>query len=454
MDFSPIKRAYHRLFNSGHGRSNLAKKNAAASLIAKGYGMCVSVLMVPMTLSYLTKVEYGLWLAMTTVITWFAFLDVGIGNGLKNKLAEALAKEDRELARTYVSTAFGLFFIIALAMGCVMLAANCLLDWAKVFNAPDGLRGEIHFVMVVLEVSFCVTFAIGAWGVTLTALQQTWRGLWVSLAGSTLSLAGMWLLIHTTQGSLRTAVFVFSGVPLLVTATMFLLVFWKWFGFLRPSLRYFDRRRIRDMLGLGVQFFIMQLAVLVVFTSANMILTRLFGPEEVVPYNIAFKYFSIVTMLFFLVAGPLWPAYTDAWHRGDFAWIKHAIKRQRQLWGLMFLATLAMAAAAPFVYKIWLGGKVDVPWSLTLVMVAYVSVSNLSNVYSMPINGIGKLRLSLCFCAVMTLIYIPLAVGLGRLLGPAGVALATCLILLPGVFTGPMQLHRLLSGTARGIWNK
>ena len=64
-----------------------------------------------MALNYLNPVKYGIWLTLTSVIGWFAFFDLGLGNGLRNKLAEALAKNDNELARTYISTSYAIMTI-------------------------------------------------------------------------------------------------------------------------------------------------------------------------------------------------------------------------------------------------------------------------------------------------------------------------------------------------------
>ena len=39
-----------------------------------------------------------------------------------------------------------------------------------------------------------------------------------------------------------------------------------------------------------------------------------------------FKLFSVITFAHALVSGPLWSAYTDAYHRGDFVWIEVSLR--------------------------------------------------------------------------------------------------------------------------------
>ena len=80
------------------------KKNAIASLLIKGGSVLVGFMLVPITLNYLDQTRYGLWVTITSFLTWFTFFEIGLGSGLKNKLAEAVAKENYELGRTFVST--------------------------------------------------------------------------------------------------------------------------------------------------------------------------------------------------------------------------------------------------------------------------------------------------------------------------------------------------------------
>lgn len=86
-------------FTIGHERSIKVKKNILLSFFLKGISVVVSFLMVPITLNYLNVERYGIWLTLSSIIGWFYILDIGLGNGLRNKFTETLAKGNRELAR-------------------------------------------------------------------------------------------------------------------------------------------------------------------------------------------------------------------------------------------------------------------------------------------------------------------------------------------------------------------
>lgn len=72
---------------------------------------------------------------MSSIIGWFGFFDIGLGNGLRNRLAEALAKEDLKLARIYVSTTYAILSLIILGVLLLFYLVNPLLNWNKILNA-------------------------------------------------------------------------------------------------------------------------------------------------------------------------------------------------------------------------------------------------------------------------------------------------------------------------------
>lgn len=93
-----------RILFSENNRSSLIKKNIAGSIVIKGVSILTSLLLVPLTLNYVNKELYGIWLTLSSVVLWLNFFDIGFTLGLKNKLAESLATKDytNEIGRAHV----------------------------------------------------------------------------------------------------------------------------------------------------------------------------------------------------------------------------------------------------------------------------------------------------------------------------------------------------------------
>src|SRR5690349_15799284 len=117
-------------------RSNVILKNITLSFVYKGINILTQLALVPLTIHYLNKDQYGIWLTLSAIISWFSFFDIGLGNGLRNKLAEAIAKKDFALAKTYVSTSYAILSIIFLSALVLFGIINPFLKWDLYLNAP------------------------------------------------------------------------------------------------------------------------------------------------------------------------------------------------------------------------------------------------------------------------------------------------------------------------------
>ena len=102
-------------------RTKLAIKNIGVSLILKGASILISFILVPLTLDYLNSYEYGIWLTLNSVLSWIYLFDIGLGNGLRNRLTEALAAKNFELGKIYVSTTFFFMTLIVVAFYLLFL---------------------------------------------------------------------------------------------------------------------------------------------------------------------------------------------------------------------------------------------------------------------------------------------------------------------------------------------
>src|SRR6476620_8275245 len=110
--------------SKGHQRSVKAKKNIVVSFFLKGISIAISLIFVPLTINYINPSRYGIWLTLSSIVSWFSFFDIGLSQGLRNKFAEAKAKGDDTLAQVYVSTTYAILAIIFSIVWIVFLIVN------------------------------------------------------------------------------------------------------------------------------------------------------------------------------------------------------------------------------------------------------------------------------------------------------------------------------------------
>lgn len=440
------------VLNKGHHRSVKAKKNILASFVIKGCNIAISLILVPLTIHYVNPTQYGIWLTLSSIIGWFAFFDIGFGNGLRNKFAEALAKNDHGLARIYLSTTYAILSIIVVCLLLVFLCINPFLNWSRILNTPADMAAELSILALLVFVFFCLQFVLQLITTVITANQQPAKASFFNFLGSLFSLSIIFILTRTTSGNLIYLALSLGFTPVLVLTASSLWFYTHEYRKYAPSIRFVKFSYARSLMGLGLKFFIIQIAAVVLYETSNLIITQLFGPAQVTSYNVAYKYFGIIPMVMGIIMTPFWSAFTEAWVKQDFAWIKNTMRKLQILWAGLSLLAIVMLLLSGFVYKWWVGKDIAIQVSISVAMASYVIINAWNGIYSQFLNGVGKINLQLYTALAGTLVNIPLAIYLGKTLGIYGVVLSTTIISIMGAILSPMQYNKIIHKNARGIW--
>ena len=73
-------------------------------------------------------------------------------------------------------------------------------------------------------------------------------------------------------------------------------------------------------------------------------------------------------------------------------------------------------------------------------------------VYGTIINGTGKVFAQMLITGLIAIIYLPMAIYMGKTFGLVGVLIANCLAFFLNFLWSKIQCTKILNGTARGIW--
>lgn len=443
-------------FFQGHERTVKAKKNILASFFIKGISVVVGFLIVRVTLDYLDQSTYGVWLTISSFLVWFNFFEIGLGNGLKNKLAEAIAVKNYKLGRNYVSTTYAILSGVILVVAVVFFVANFFIDWTVILNTEKNLSSELSNLALVVFGFFFLTFVIKLIGVVLMADQRPAIANSFGPMGNLISLIVIYILTKTTEGSLLYVGFVFSIAPILILIIASLYFYKNDYKHIAPSIKYVNFKYAKDLLNLGVNFFFIQIAGLVIYQSSNIIIAQFFGPAEVTTYNVAYKYFSVITMLFTIIISPFWAAYTEAWTKNDITWISNTIKKLLKIWGLMCLLGIIMLFFSDKFYYLWVGDKVKVPFELSFVLLVYFVTFTFGGIFVMFTNGVGKVKIQMYSSFVGSAIFIIASLVMIKYLnwGIKSILIAMIFSNFNGLILAPIQYKKLINNTATGIWNK
>ncbi|MBI5006902.1 MAG: oligosaccharide flippase family protein [Nitrosomonadales bacterium] len=425
-------------------------RQISGAVAYKAVAVVASFITIPLMIGYIGQEQFGVWSTLLAVMSWIVFFDLGVGNGLRNSVAETLAKGQQPEAARYIASGYSLVGLMALSLWVLVFLGSWLINWQLVFNTQAIPEATLRLT-VQIAVSFIVfNFWVGLIGALLGAVQRTSLIALGQLISNVLALALVVALTQTTDASISYLATAYGCS--LVTANVLLSIwFYRQYPELRPT-PCLDKQHIQPLLAVGMQFFVIQIAVLVIFTTDKMLITQLFGPMYVTQYEVVFKLFSLITFAHTMITAPLWSAYTDAYHRGDNAWIGNMLRKQIMVFGGVAIAVLAMVFLARPVIGLWIGPELEVSFPLVLALGLLVMISTWNNIFAMFVNGIGKIRVQLYTAVIAMAINIPLALLFTKYLGMglSGIVLATCASLLLAAVALPVQVRHIMRQDAGG----
>ncbi|MDP4276311.1 MAG: MATE family efflux transporter [Bacteroidota bacterium] len=442
---------------SGSDRTAIVKKNILGSLAIKGLSILASLVLVPITIKLLNQEKYGIWMTIFSIVSWFNMMDLGIGNGFRNKFAEALAIGNKLLAKEYMQTFYSAMAVIACCLFVLYSIIHPFLNWRHILNLPSLFDENINLIVWSVFALLFVQLYIKNISTILLSLQKTTTSNLLSLLGNIGALLLIFILQRLRLVSLFSIALAFMIAPILVFLISTVIVFNGQLKEYKPKLVALPKKKyLDDLIVLGLKFFFIQLTTIVLFSSSNILITQLYGPAEVTPYNVAFRLFSSVQVVFTIIVTPFWSAFTEANAQNDYGWIQKAIHKLFTVWGLFSIGIILLWGLSPYLFKIWVGSDICIPIGLSLQFAFFVIISTLSSIYSFYLGGIGKLSMSLYGAIFQFIITIPLAIFLAKGLNfnTTGIIMAINISLLIPILFLALQTSKNIHHNAHGIWNK
>jgi O-antigen/teichoic acid export membrane protein len=248
-----------------------------------------------------------------------------------------------------------------------------------------------------------------------------------------------------------------ASLPMLVVGLMFPQLFYsaliwvaaaklgqfRW----RPSAA--KLRQAWNMLFVGGQFFLVQILFVLVFQTDAIIIAQRFGARANTPYGTTWKMVMMIIGMFNLFLAPLWPAYGEAFAKGDRDWVGRIFKKSIWMVFVLWLpAAIGISLLGKWFIRVWAGPEAVPTTLLLLSMLVFTLSFSLNNVVTNLLNGAGALSSQIATTLIMAAVHIPLAWWLCGKVGPAGVVISQTallfLLLIPATY---VHAYRLIHGT-------
>lgn len=401
--------------------ANNMKVNVICTAIVKIVALVINLAMTPAYMNYFDNQEtLGVWYTILSIITWILACDMGIGNGLRNKLTEAIAKKNKIMQKRYISSAYIFMFGNAGVILLILIIMIGTVDWNKILNIDDYIisNQDLKRVIIILIVSIILQFVLRLITSICYALQQSFLPGFFALCTSIMMciyvmVSNKFGLFHNDLYALSWNYFIASNLPLFMATVM---IFGKKLKDVRPSINYFSRKYAFDTLKLGGTFLWLQLMAFLLCNTDNYLVELLFGNAFVVEYQLYFRVFTLANSAVAMLMTPMWSAVTKANSENNYEWLKKSYKVTKIIGLIFIIGELCIVPFTQIIFNIWLGNNtIFVNNEICILFAVLGSLMIWSNVITNIVNGLGILKLQTITVTIGAFINVPLAIVFSKL---------------------------------------
>jgi len=365
------------------GRIRLFFQSLAAGQVFLLCNVAYSLASVPLALSYLPVVEFGLWAIVMQVANFLLLLDAGFSSGAGRLLIDVKdGRPNLQYGRLFLATlAILLAAAIAVIVIGITLTPNLIL-WMRIpvelCNTAASLTAGQILISACSIPSRIVGGCLTAYG-RIDLLNSTFT---VSMLAS---LAAMWVSLH--QGAGAYSLLWASGAGTICTVLISLAAAWS-YGYLPSSQELTQPKKsdFKEVLLFSQNIFLNQIGGMVLNLSQSVLLGRFAGLETVGTWSVGSKMFTLIQQSADKLAQSAGPICSEMWARNETARFSLRIAHLKRL----SFATASVGAAVIIAFNsefisVWTRGKILWNPTYNYLLAALFAIRVINTADSLPI---------------------------------------------------------------------
>ena len=401
-------------------------------------------------LDYLGVADYGLWVLIFTIFQWVLIMDFGVQSTLKTVLPVLILEKKFDLLKSYIKTTYRISFCIGLFLFLSFVIILYFNDFTKILNIDYHCRPFINKLFLLNVFYFCVNFIFNIHK-SLNVAFLNGKCAEQSLAVNQFSFLILLSLLtnfskHISLEDRLLFVTIANGTCALVVNLVYTYLFFKKQKIDLKTVAKTPKSFTISFLKLGVKYMIIELGILMIFSSDNYIISNAFSTNKVAVYEVVNKLFQFPFLILFAVLSPLWSMFAANYVQRNKTLLLQSFKQFNLLFVLVILAVAALSFLIPYIIPIWINQTIHYPNYLILFLSITILLRIYVTFYAFFINGIGQLNFYLLLIIISVCIKLPLSYFFVRLgFDINSVVLSSLFIMLLWVIFIPYRCYRIVN---------
>lgn len=409
-------------------RYRLATLGAFATISARLAGIGLILLTVRWAAPQLGPERFGVWATFSGLATTLAFLDLGVGNALINRVAHATASGDSERLASAVMGGFGWLLAIGVAASVILASASAWVPWVSLFKLSSQFTGsETRTAALIFSWLFGLNIVSTGVLKILIGQQRSHEAQVISMLAALLAYPTTWLALRHGN-SVGLLLIAGLGTQSIVIISLVLS--------LLGSRRLLALRRIGDgmrderdtLLSTGALFLVIQIGTAIGWGCDTLLLASIAGATDVAAFAVAQRLFLFASQPVSILNGSLWAAYSDAHARGDRGFIRTALRRSLALSLTIGTAlSIVLLIFGTRLSALWTERTIAVPWALLAIFALWTPLEAVGTAVGYYLNGTGIIREQMNVVVAFCVVALPAKVFATMYGGATGLVAATAL---------------------------
>jgi len=398
-------------------------QNTIANFAITILPLIIGLFLTPFIVHHLGNSAFGIWALALTLVGFSGFFDLGLTPTVSKKIAEYIAKDEKEQVNITSSTILVFYCGLGLLalVSFFIIGKFFLTSW---FNIPQELEGVARIAVYILGIQALISFPL-RWldGIVQGMQRFAFRAL---VIGLTAILNAALIVVLLLQGHGLITLVVIGLVTQMIQGCGYFIYIRRALPYLAIRPRQFRWDDAKPLLSFSLQIFVVQICAFLILGTDKVIIGVFLPIAAITMYEIGLRIYNAIRSLVASAFAVVLPAASELDATGNKQGLQELFLRGSKyvLIAYLFLAVPAIMLAHPFITW-WMGEEFSLAASI-LVVLLIGQMFNVLNFVSVAIFlGIGKLKVLTIVRVASAAFNVGISIFLLQIMGIVGVAWGT-----------------------------